>query len=877
MAKASGLPWHEQRLVLDGKELAAEAGDTLCSVGACAGSSLLVLPYPRVGGWESSEAAAASDSPAREAERLERHLEASKKSEAEIRQTLYLFDLPTARTLSSPPRRVVDHHQLLHGPTLRVGSVPVFGLREPVGFKTLKPAVLSQLVAAHAQAIAGRLRGGGDSSRAIGTDELAARQATDDVAERAKAELFAAIDKDRSGAIERDEFVAFFLPLATDHKAILEWWTDLAAASPASHCDKAAFGRWAEGSPAQFQAAKQLVDQAASARPSKAQQLEQLLDRQLVSFKGAEIVQQGSDVGDIVADGSLRPEVGDPVVCVIHGRDKRGKLIKDDGTSTPFKVKFVDGEESGPLHMEDVKPEDTSKAARWIAALAARHASELVVRAADGEKLVVGKLAAGSLELKVGDPVVIETGLLKGERGKLIQDKRSPTPIKVRFDDGETSGWLSTEQVVVDTQASTLQAKIQSVTSKDLVVGDPVVIVGVKCNGKRGKIIENRSSTPFNVKLDNGDDSGWLSKGDIKKDEWAALQARLAVETPLRLASKFEWVDGQVVPLMASVVRDGNMLKGQLALKPRLNEVKPCPGSDWRVRMLSPVAGVLRCATLTIQEGHQQICTSDNDGGELDRLSLNRLQLSSLSQGTATLGDGTQASVVISSDTTIRGDGVQAVVALDIPAADDRCEVGQRLVVVRPKDGILIDAAVATYAPNPKQPARHMLALFDGSAPLPYDLDSFNHCQQCLSSVEAHSNIIVTYCRGLVATTEYAEDGITATKLRTKDQLLAIEARSDVGVTREGFSDVQTIVALCYALLAPSLQRAHGIHHTQPVLICAEAGTGKTWASVQLVNKLAIKCMQAAETRMGTPLVPVCTTRPFSYPRTHFSMELSPL
>ena len=166
--------------------------------------------------------------------------------------------------------------------------------------------------------------------------KLAERLAKMPPEQRAKAELFAAIDKNRSGAIERDEFFAFLLPRADDHNAITEWWTALAAASPASDCDEAAFIRWAEGNLAQFEAAKQVVDRAASARPSEAQQLARLN----VSFRGAEVIQQGD-------------------------------------------------------------PRAVGEAA-----------AEVVVRAADGEQVVVGKLAAGerSSKLKVGDRVVVVGG-----------------------------------------------------------------------------------------------------------------------------------------------------------------------------------------------------------------------------------------------------------------------------------------------------------------------------------------------------------------------------------------------------------------------------------------------------------------------------------
>ena len=57
------------------------------------------------------------------------------------------------------------------------------------------------------------------------------------------------------------------------------------------------------------------------------------------------------------------------------------------------------------------------------------------------------------------------------------------------------------------------------------------------------------------------------------------------------------------------------------------------------------------------------------------------------------------------------------------------------------------------------------------------------------------------------------------------------------------------------ALVAASPQRAQGTHLTQPLLVCADAGTGKTWSSVQLTEALARKCKLLANSH-STPLVP---------------------
>ena len=66
IAEATGLPAHEQRLVLDGVGLAwsatqGEEGETLRNLGAWPGSELRVLPYPLVGGRAPERVAGAKE------------------------------------------------------------------------------------------------------------------------------------------------------------------------------------------------------------------------------------------------------------------------------------------------------------------------------------------------------------------------------------------------------------------------------------------------------------------------------------------------------------------------------------------------------------------------------------------------------------------------------------------------------------------------------------------------------------------------------------------------------------------------------------------------------------------------------------------------
>ena len=67
--------------------------------------------------------------------------------------------------------------------------------------------------------------------------------------------------------------------------------------------------------------------------------------------------------------------------------------------------------------------------------------------------------------------------------------------------------------------------------------------------------------------------------------------------------------------------------------------------------------------------------------------------------------------------------------------------------------------------------------------------------------------------------------------------------------------EVHSVKELAPALCEPAHCRVVGQHPTQPVLVCGSAGTGKTWACVQLAHELAKRCGDAATTD-GVPLVP---------------------
>ena len=75
------------------------------------------------------------------------------------------------------------------------------------------------------------------------------------------------------------------------------------------------------------------------------------------------------------------------------------------------------------------------------------------------------------------------------------------------------------------------------------------------------------------------------------------------------------------------------------------------------------------------------------------------------------------------------------------------------------------------------------------------------------------------------------------------------------GVQAEAWTGVTRIMELAPLMLAPAEERDHGALPVQPVLVCAAAGTGKTWASQQLTYELSRRCLQAP--RRGVQFVPL--------------------
>eukprot|EP00519_Triparma_laevis_P008571 CAMPEP_0182519176 /NCGR_PEP_ID=MMETSP1321-20130603/44958_1 /TAXON_ID=91990 /ORGANISM="Bolidomonas sp., Strain RCC1657" /LENGTH=1957 /DNA_ID=CAMNT_0024727141 /DNA_START=127 /DNA_END=5997 /DNA_ORIENTATION=- len=168
-------------------------------------------------------------------------------------------------------------------------------------------------------------------------------------------------------------------------------------------------------------------------------------------------------------------------------------------------------------------------------------------------------------------------------------------------------------------------------------------------------------------------------------------------------------------------------------------------------------------------------------------------------------------------------------------------------------DGSIIDVHVIEGTQ-----AHHELCAFDASREsFKLDLNFFNHSLQRFPSVAAYLAAINAFCAHLESSTAELEDAITGIKLRTKDQLLALGLRDSEIQWAEHTVSVKKapkIAALCEPLCVPRPQT--GNFTSQPVLVCADPGTGKTWSAIQLTNELAKKC-QGAKPEGGVPLVPV--------------------
>ena len=141
-------------------------------------------------------------------------------------------------------------------------------------------------------------------------------------------------------------------------------------------------------------------------------------------------------------------------------------------------------------------------------------------------------------------------------------------------------------------------------------------------------------------------------------------------------------------------------------------------------------------------------------------------------------------------------------------------------------------------------------------------LNEFNHSRQRFPSVAAYESARANYLEDIVVREAHVEDAITGNNLRIKDQTLHISTATEEQDNNRtippewNVSDVRDLVRL---LLIPSPGRIFGTHSTQPVLVRAGPGTGKTWMAKQAVFTLADRLLlgEGGATNDGIRLVPI--------------------
>ena len=139
-------------------------------------------------------------------------------------------------------------------------------------------------------------------------------------------------------------------------------------------------------------------------------------------------------------------------------------------------------------------------------------------------------------------------------------------------------------------------------------------------------------------------------------------------------------------------------------------------------------------------------------------------------------------------------------------------------------------------------------------------LNEFNHSVQRFPSVGDYEAARANYLEDIVVREAHVEDAITGNNLRIKDQTLHISTATDVQdqgrvIPPEwNVTDVRDLVKL---LLVPSPNRVNGCHSTQPTLVRAGPGTGKTWMAKQAVFTLADRLLRGQASNDGIRLVPI--------------------
>ena len=140
-------------------------------------------------------------------------------------------------------------------------------------------------------------------------------------------------------------------------------------------------------------------------------------------------------------------------------------------------------------------------------------------------------------------------------------------------------------------------------------------------------------------------------------------------------------------------------------------------------------------------------------------------------------------------------------------------------------------------------------------------LNEFNHSVQRFPTVAEYEAARANYLEDIVVREALVEDAITGNQLRIKDQTLHISTSTDASDNSRPIPNewkVDNVLDLVKVLLVPSPNRACGSHSTQPVLVRAGPGTGKTWMAKQAVFTLADRLLRGGTgISDGIRLVPI--------------------
>ena len=139
-------------------------------------------------------------------------------------------------------------------------------------------------------------------------------------------------------------------------------------------------------------------------------------------------------------------------------------------------------------------------------------------------------------------------------------------------------------------------------------------------------------------------------------------------------------------------------------------------------------------------------------------------------------------------------------------------------------------------------------------------LNEFNHSAQRFPSVGDYEAARANYLEDIVVREAQVEDAITGNMLRIKDQTLHISTATDAQDNSRPIPAewrVENVLDLVKLLLNPSPNRINGTHSTQPVLVRAGPGTGKTWMAKQAVFTLADRLLRGQCDTNGIRLVPI--------------------